>query len=120
MGTLQPWPVTMDALYSRAKVAYVVFMDECPKMVRSTLPFVLLKSHVNMMVLKMHARRNRTKLSMLGGVSQNGIKNRGRCHNAHTGPRMRLPTNGPCNACRRGSANPRQPTSSFSPPPSKT
>jgi hypothetical protein len=78
----------------------------------STLPFVLLKTHVMMMVTGMEAMTNRTTLARVGGKFQAGTQKKGRCHNAQSGPRIRLPTKGPCNRYRRGNAKPRQPGSS--------
>src|SRR3954463_9866849 len=89
-------------------------MHVCNKMARSTLPFVLLKTHVNTMAVAMAKRQN---LTIARGplppdeLAQEGITNRGRCHTAHSSPRMRVPTKGPRSGCRRGSAKPRQPIS---------
>jgi hypothetical protein len=85
-------------------------------MVMSRLPFALLKTHVMIMVRAVIVRINITMLGMVGGV-QTPLQNKGRCHKAHSIPRMRLPTKGPCNGCKCGSANPRQPGSSPSGPP---
>src|ERR687889_89543 len=73
----------------------------------STLPFVLLKTHVYMMAKQVVARANTTTLNAVSSFQ--GVKNRGRCHKAQRGPRMRLPRRGPCMDCSRGRANPRQP-----------
>src|SRR4051794_11671532 len=90
-------------------------MHVCNKMARSTLPFVLLNTHVNMMAMAMEKRQNLTiaRGPLPPDVSaQEGTINMGRCHTPHSSPRMRLPTKGPCSGCRRGSAKPRQPISS--------
>src|SRR5215203_172153 len=97
---------TVDQL----KVAWI-------KMAISTLPFVLLKTHVYMMAKQVVARTNTTRLKVVSTFQ--GVKNRGRCHSAQRGPRIRVPTRGPCSDCSRGSANPRQPGSSPSAPPRK-
>src|ERR671921_1235819 len=88
-------PVT-DAL----KLAWI-------KMAISTLPLVLLKTHVYMMAKQVVARTNTTTLNAVSSFQ--GVKKRGRCHSAQRGPRIRVPSRGPCSDCSRGSAKPRQP-----------
>src|SRR3954449_13188079 len=95
-------------------------MHVCNKMARSTLPFVLLKTHVNMMAVAMAKRQNLTIARGLlppDASAQEGTINMGRCHSPHSSPRMMLPTKGPRSGCRRGSAKPRQPISSNRGPP---
>src|SRR5215203_59859 len=60
------------------------------KMAISTLPFVLLKTHVYMMAKEVVARTNTTTLKVVSTFQ--GVKNRGRCHSAQRGPRIRDPT----------------------------
>src|SRR5215212_8383276 len=80
---------TVDQL----KVAWI-------KMAISTLPFVLLKTHVYMMAKQVVARTNTTTLKVVSTFQ--GVKNRGRCHKPQRGPRMRVPSRGPCSDCRPG------------------
>src|SRR5919112_2974247 len=84
------------------------------KMAINTLPFVLLKTHVYMMAKQVVARTNTTTLNKVSSFQ--GVKNRGRCHSAQRGPRIRVPTRGPCSDCRRGGAKPRHPRSSANGP----
>lgn len=95
-------------------------MEACTNTAISTLPFVLLKTHVKMMVMAMAKMQNFTIARGLlppDDSAQVGTINSGRCHNPHSSPRIILPTKGPCSGCMRGSAKPRQPISSPSGPP---
>src|SRR5215208_5798121 len=49
----------------------------------STLPFVLLKTHVYMMAKQVVARTNTTRLKVVSTFQ--GVKNRGRCHSPREG-----------------------------------
>src|SRR5215218_9272227 len=89
----------------------------CSKTAMSTLPFVLLKTHVYMMAKQVVVGAGAAGLRAVGAFQ--GGKNRGRCHKPQRGPRIRLARRGPCSACSRGSAKPRQPGSSPSAPPVK-
>src|ERR687898_776395 len=84
----------------------------------STLPFVLLKTHVYMTAKQVDARAITARLNTVSSFQ--GVKNRGRCQSAQRGPRIRIPRRGPYSDCSRGSANPRQPGSSPSAPPRKS
>src|ERR671933_1969720 len=95
-------------------------MDPCAKMGMSTLPLVLLNTHVKMIVIDTAQITNKTTSRRLPcGVSQLGMRNRGRCQSAQRVPRMRLPISGPYSRWSLGSANPRQPISSNTGPPAK-
>src|SRR5919206_2290976 len=97
-----------------------VSMDACTNMAINTLPLVLLKTHVVTIAKVMAMTTNLTmskKPLPPDDSAQDGTKNSGRCQRAHSSPRMRVPTKGPCSGCRRGSAKPRQPGSSNSGPP---
>src|SRR5919202_46851 len=107
----------MGAAKSRFRIKKVVLKDACIKTAMSMLPFVLLKTHVMPIVKQMAEMIYKTMLRRVGGKFQVGIQNMGRCQNAQRGPRMRLPTKGPCSRCRRGSAKARHPGSSPNGPP---
>src|SRR6266487_5265728 len=94
------------------RIAKNVSKEVCTKTAMNRLPFVLLKTQVMTTVKTVAARTNITIFRMVGGRFQTGAQNRGRCQNAQMGPRIRLPTKGPYARCRRGSANPRHPSSS--------
>ena len=63
----------------------------CTKMAMSRLPFVLLKTHVMMMVKAVAEMTNRTMLRRVGGKFQAGTQNKGRCHNAQRGAEDQAP-----------------------------
>ena len=83
--------------------------DACTKIAMSRLPFVLLKTHVMMMVKAIAAMTNMTMLRMVGGKFQAGTQNMGRCQNAQSGPEDQAPdqrTIQPLQAGQRESAPP--------------
>ena len=95
-------------------------MDACTNMAMNTLSLVLLKTHVMTTAKEMAMMTNLTmaKKSLPPDyAAPDGTKNSGRCHSAHSSPRIRVPTKGPCSSCSLGNAKPRQPGSSNSGPP---
>ena len=92
----------MGAGKSRFRIARTQSKEVCTKTAMNRLPFVLLKTHVMTMVKAIAAMTNITMLRMVGGKFQAGTQNMGRCHNAQRGPRIRLPTKGPCSRCKAG------------------
>jgi hypothetical protein len=86
-------------------------------MTRGRLPLVLLKTQV---MTTLNKRQKSTNERMLLGFTPpfsrpHSVRNRGRCHPAHSAPRIKVPKRGPCSRWWRTSAKSRQPGSSASP-----
>ncbi|KIH99600.1 hypothetical protein LP52_06980 [Streptomonospora alba] len=77
---------------------------------------VRLNTQVMMMLNARQKIRNAAgRVQLASGQPPHSVRNSGRCHTAHNGPRSIVPNSGPNRRCMRGRAKSRQPGSSASP-----
>ena len=77
-----------------------------------TLPVVLLKIHVQVILTPIAKTMKNAKLTRENGPSASLTKKAGRCHRAQSTPSVTAESKGAIRCCRLGSAYPTQPISS--------